>query len=313
MSALFNSVSAILVLILIMAVGYGMGHGKWIGASEKKFISKYILNIAVPCMCITGVLNNMSRDDLKEMGLMFLASTITVSSMLILASILARALKLARKQKGIFVSMCSFANTLFIGIPVTTQILGNESIPYIMVYYLSNTALVQIVGILLIEHSGNVDAKLSIKGIAKSIFTKPPIIGVIVAFTMLLCDVAPPGFLMRFMGYISDTVSPFALIYCGYIIYEIGLKNLKFQKGLPLMLLCRLVVTPAICFGMTTILHIEGFPAKVLLIESALPVITQVTVMSGAYGADEKYSALGFCLSTILGFITLPIWVMLLS
>jgi predicted permease len=255
----------------------------------------------------------MDRDNLKEMGTMFVAATITVSSMLILASILVRFLKLPRKQRGVFISMCSFSNTLFIGIPVTTQILGNEGIPYLMVYYLSNTILVQVIGVLLIEHAGSAEAKISVKGIAKSIFSKPPIIGVIVAFVMLMCDFTPPEFLMSFMGYISNTVSPLALIYCGYILYEIGLKNLKFRKGLPLALLCRLVVTPAICLGMTTVLHVDSFPAKVLLIESALPIITQVTIMSGEYGADEKYSALGFCLSTILGFITLPIWVMILS
>lgn len=313
MAGFFNAVSAVFVLLMLMGVGYAMGRMGWIAASEKKFLSKYILNIAVPCLCITGVLNHISRDMLSEMTVMFIASLSSVAVMLVLSAITARGLRLPSNQKGVFISMCSFANTLFIGLPVTTQLFGETCIPYVMVYYLSSTIMVQLVGTILIERSGSRKQSLGFRQTIRSIFSKPPILGVLTAVLMLMLNWRPPGFIMRFMGYISDSVSPMALIYCGYILYEIGLKNLRFLKGFPVMLLFRLVVTPAICFGLCILLKVETFPRSVLIVESALPVITQVTVMSGAYGADEKYAASGSCLSTLCGFITIPIWMLMLT
>ena len=130
---------------------------------------------------------------------------------------------------------------------------------------------------------------------------------------LLLLGADLPGPVMRFAGYISDTVSPLALIYCGFIVYEMGLKNLRFLPGLPLMLVMRLAVAPAICWGCCLLFGVEGLAQNVFLVESALPVVSQVTVMAGAYGADEEYAATGACLSILGCFVTLPILMLILG
>ena len=60
-------------------------------------------------------------------------------------------------------------------------------------------------------------------------------------------------------------------------------------------------------FGMS------GLPMDVFIVESALPVVSQVTVMAGAYGADEKYAATGAALSTLCSFISIPILMLVLG
>ena len=61
MAGFFNAVSACLVLLMLMAVGYFMGVWGWMTAAEKRFISKFIINIAVPCNCLVGLLDNLDR------------------------------------------------------------------------------------------------------------------------------------------------------------------------------------------------------------------------------------------------------------
>jgi len=123
---------------------------------------------------------------------------------------------------------------------------------------------------------------------------------------------------MSFAKYISGSVSPLALIYCGFIIYELGLSNLRpsqlrQMKGLPTMLAARLVISPLICAGMCRLFGITGLAYQVFVVESALPVVSQVTVMAGAYGADEKYAATGAALSTLCSFISIPILMLVLG
>lgn len=308
MAGFFNAVSAVLLLFMLMSVGYAMGWLKWMGPSEKKFISRFVMNVAVPLNCITGILNNLQREDLAQAALMLLFAYMGVALTLMLSAVAATLLKLPRKQWGVFVTMAGLSNTLFIGLPLTTQLFGDVSIPFIMIYYLCNTTFTQSVAILLVERAGSDQPKgISVKGMMKDLVTKPPAIGVAVSVLFLVLGIYPPALFMKFAGYIANTVSPLALIYCGYIVYEVGLRNLRMMRGIPTMLVIRLMIAPLICMAMCDLAGMTGLARSVFIVESALPVVTQVTVMAGAYGADEQYAATGACISMLCCFITIPV------
>lgn len=314
MSGFFNAVSACLVLLMLMAVGYFMGIRGWMTAAEKKFLSRFIINIAVPANCIVGLLNNLDREGLVQAGPQVAAALLGVGATLLLSMGAAALLRLPRARWGVFAAMAGLSNTLFIGIPVCTQLFGEVCMPYVMLYYLGNTTFLQSAGILLVERSGDGGHQPGGPGrFLRDIFTKPPILGVLCAIVLLVLGVDLPGPVMRFAGYISNTVSPLALIYCGFIVYEVGLKNLRLLPGLPAMLVIRLVVAPVICWGFCRLFGVEGLARDVFLVESALPVVSQVTVMAGAYGADEEYAAAGACLSILGCFVTLPILMLVLG
>ena len=314
MAGFFNAVSACLVLLLIMSLGYFMGQLGWMTAQEKGFVSKYIVNIAVPCNCIVGLLNNLDRDSLAHAGWMLVAGLLGVGMTLLISMGVATLLRLPGERWGVFVAMAGLSNTLFIGIPVCTQLFGEACMPYLMVYYLSNTTFLQSVGILLVERSGTVSTeKATVFGFWKDIFTKPPILSVIFSICLLVLNLRLPDPLMRFAGYVSDSVTPLALIYCGFIVYEVGLKNLRLLPGHALMLVLRLVAAPMVCLGFCTLFGVTGLARSVFVVESALPVVSQITVMAGAYGADEKYAATGSCLSIFCSFITIPILMLILG
>lgn len=311
-----NAISAVVVLLLLMAVGYFMGRRGWMKAEEKKFLSKYIINIAVPCNCINGLLNNLDQSMLAQAGVMLISAILGVVATLLLGVLLATLLRLPKNRWGVFVCMVGLSNTLFIGLPLSTQLFGEVCIPYVMVYYLANTIFTQSVAVLLVERAGTVVHSRGIKGFLKDLFTKPPILAVIVSVALLAADLRPPAVIMSFAKYISGSVSPLALIYCGFIIYELGLGNLRpshlrEMKGLPTMVVARLVVAPLICAGLCRLFGISGLAYQVFVVESALPVVSQVTVMAGDFGADDKYAATGATLSTLACFVTIPVLMLL--
>ena len=314
MAGFFNALSACLVLLMLMAVGYFMGVRGWMTAREKGFVSKFIVNIAVPCNCIVGLLNNLDRSSLMQAGSMVTIAILSVVIMVLASAGVAMLLRLPQERWGVFVAMAGFSNTLFIGIPVCTQLFGETSMPYIMLYYIGHTALMQSVGVMLVERAG---AKPGQKGgivqFLRDVFLKPPILSVIFSVLMLTLGWKLPNTLMRLANYISGSVSPLALIYCGFIVYEVGLKNLRFLRGLPLMLVMRLAIAPIISLSCCSLLGMEGLALQVFVVESALPVVSQVTVMAGAFGADEEYAATGACLSILGSFITIPVLMLVLG
>ena len=58
---------------------------------------------------------------------------------------------------------------------------------------------------------------------------------------------------------------------------------------------------------------ISGLAHDVFVVSSGLPVVSQITVMAGAYGADEQYSAIGATLTTIGCFLSIPVIMVLLG
>ena len=314
MEGFLNALSASLVLLLLMSVGYGMGQLGWIGPSEKRFISKYIINIAVPCNCVTGILNYLDHDSLSQAGIMVLSAGAGVCFTLLFSMLIGKLIRLPREHWGIFSAMAGLSNTLFIGLPVSTQLFGDACVPYVMMYYLANTSFLQSMGILLIEHSGKqTGSRTTVGGFLKDLLTKPPILAVLLTITLLVLDLRLPGPIMTWGDYISGSVSPLALIYCGYIVFELGLKNLKLMRGLPTMIVIRLGVAPVICWASCHLFGISGLPMNVFIVESALPVVSQVPVLAGAYGADDTYAATGAVLSTLCSFISIPILMIIMG
>ena len=308
MAGFLNAVSAVFVIFLLMSVGYGLGHIGWLTASEKKFISKFVINVAVPLNCVVSVLNNFTREDLLSAGWKLLAAWLVVLVTLLLSAGIATLLKLPKNRWGVFVCMGGISNTMFIGLPMVEQLFGAVGIPYMMTYYLASTVYTQTVAVMLCERAGTgTPRKVNILSMLLDMFKKPPVMGICASVVFLLLGVHPPAVLMSAAKYLSSCVTPLAMLYCGFILYEVGLKNLRLMPGLPTMLVIRLVLSPILCIGMSALFGITGLARDVFVIMASLPCVTQITVMAGLYGADEQYAAVGSSLSLIGMFVTLPI------
>ena len=314
MAAFMNSISVVTLLFLLMGVGYFLGKIGWIDGRVKKFLSLFVVNVCVPANCLTGILNNMTHEDLLASWKYVLVAAASILINLVIAITAAHFLRLPRSRGGVFIAQSFLANTIFIGVPVCTQLFGDVSIPYLMMYYLASTTFNQSLAMLLVSHAGTGGAKkITPAGLLHDIVTKPPIIGIIVSVCCLVIGYRPPALIMNFAKYLTNCVTPLALIYCGYIIYDLGLKNLKLMRGIPTMLFLRFPVAALVCYACCRLAGMSGLMLQVFVIEASLPVVTQITVMAGAYGADEKYCATGTIISYFLMFVTLPVIVMWLS
>ena len=314
MAGFLNAVSAVFVIFLLMSVGYLLGHLGWLTANEKKFVSQFAINVAVPFNCLVSVLNNFTREDLMGAGWKLLCAWLVVLLSLLLSAGVATLLKLPKNRWGLFVCMGGISNTMFIGLPMTEQLFGAVGIPYMMTYYLASTTFTQTVSVVLCERAGTgTPGKIRPLSLLLDMFKKPPVIAICLSVVCLLLDFRPTGVVMSAAKYLSACSTPLAMLYCGFILYEVGLKNLRLMPGLGTMLLIRLVLSPILCVGMSALFGITGLSREVFVIMASLPCVTQITVMAGLYGADEQYAAVGSSLSLLGIFITIPILMMLLG
>ncbi len=308
MESFFNSVSAVVVVLLMMAVGYLMGRMGWMKPEHKGVLTKLMINVAVPCMCIYSMLSNVSRDFILQSGVYLAIPFCSAGAVLLLAVLLARLLKLPRRRMGPFIVMCLCSNVIFAGYPMSMELFGEVSIPYIMYQFVVTTIMFQSVGIGVLAYSGREDGKgfFSMEGL-KMILKNPPFVALFVAIALVLLEVKLPSPIMNFCKYMNGIVSPVGLIYAGFVIYEIGFKDIRLERGLPTVMLVRFVVAPGLCILFSRLFGVTGLGLEVFAVLVAMPVMIQTIIMSAALGADEHYCAKGTLLTTLASFVVIPV------
>lgn len=310
MDTFLHAVASVTIILLLTATGYFCAAMGWMSPQAKRFISKFTMSVAIPCMCVYGLTNNLSHELLAlSLGFLLVPLLSTVGAFL-LSLLVGRLLKLPRKRLGVFMMMCSVSNAIFIGLPMCTELFGEACTPYVMLYYLVNTSFVQLVGLSLVRWSG--EGGGFDKRMIKKFLTTPAVIGVLVSFVLVFTGIRLPSLVMSYCKYMNNLVTPLALLLTGYIIYEIGLKNLKLDRDLAIMLLFRFLLVPGVSFALCELFGVAGLGRSVLLVETAMPVVTQTVVAAADYGADEQFAAQGAALSTLACFVVIPVLMLIL-
>ena len=310
MESFLHAVASVTIILLLTATGYFCAAMGWMSPQAKRFISKFTMSVAIPCMCVYGLTNNLTHELLAgSLGFLLVPLLSTVGAFL-LSLLVGRLLKLPRKRLGVFMMMCSVSNAIFIGLPMCTELFGEACTPYVMLYYLVNTSFVQLVGLSLVRWAG--DGGGFDRRMIKKFLTTPAVIGVLVSFVLVFTGIRLPSLVMSYCKYMNNLVTPLALLLTGYIIYEIGLKNLKLDRDLAIMLLFRFLLVPGVSFALCELFGVAGLGRSVLLVETAMPVVTQTVVAAAEYGADEEFAAQGAALSTIACFVVIPVLMLIL-
>lgn len=280
-------------------------------AESKDFLSKFLLNVAVPANCLYTMRNHLTAEMLAG-AVPFLVVVFVGNSLLFVLSYLAaRIMKVDRRQLGGFIMMCSLSNCVFVGLPVCTELFGEAAIPHAMLYYMVAGCFTQSVAMMLIRYSGD-DLGTKGENVILKLLKTPPFIATIISIGFVLVNVQLPGIVMRYLGYMSGTVSPIALLVSGFIIYDIGLRSLKPDKLICMVVLFRFVVSSVLFAALCAVFGVTDLPRSVMVVQCSMPVVTQTVIASAVYHADEQLAARGVALSTLVCFITTPVIVALL-
>ena len=292
------------LILMLIAVGYIAGRLGLMKKEHKSFIIKLLVNISVPCMCIHNVFTDFSVELIKSAGALLLTPMLYNAVMLAVSLAVAKAMKISRRRFGGFTVMCAMSNSLFVGYPVCTELFGAEGTPYVMCFYMMNTFFFWAIGATMIYMSAG-EKRPTVKETAKKL-ASPPLIVLLISVALLLAGVKLPSLLESFTKYMGNTVTPLALIYIGFLIYETGLKNLKPDAGIWVVSGMRFIISPLIMLLMCRLFNIGGMAQSVFMIEAAMPVMTQSVVVSAYAGADEEYNALGMGFTSILCLAAVP-------
>ncbi|MDD5159849.1 MAG: AEC family transporter [Sulfuricurvum sp.] len=190
-------------------------------------------------------------------------------------------------------------NTSFVGIPIVHTLLGEEAIPYVLMYDQFGTFLIlSLYGAAVIARyeTGTFHKRL----IVKKLLLFPPFIFLV--FALIFGEM--PYASQSYLQLLSSTLVPLALVSVGYSMkfggeVDYGL----FTKALIL----KLMIMPFIAFGILHTLGTDPLALKTAVLESGMPSMITAGALAIAAGFAPELSAALVGYGIIVSLVTLPL------
>lgn len=310
---LFNAVQGVLSIILMISIGYVLSHKGWFDDKSSKLISRLVVNLALPSYMISNLVSTYSREKLLQLGTGLAIPFLAMFISYLLASVIARVFKLSSSRMGTFCSMFALSNTIFVGLPVNLALFGESSLPFVLLYYIANTTLFWTIGVYGISRDGGyTDSKIFNLNTVKRIFS-PPLTGFLIAILIVLLKISLPGSVLDTCKYMGSLTTPLSMLFIGIVMHSVNIKEIKIDTSMLVLLAGRFVLAPLIVLGMTYIMPLPVLMKKVFVIQSAMPAMTQTSIIAENYNADYKYAAVMTTITTIASLAVIPFYMVLLS
>lgn len=304
--AFFNALAGIFSLLIVVAAGFILAHHGWFPETVRKLFPRLVTSVSLPPFLACTIIQSFQRDSLLHM---LYGSALPMLAMILLflgAYTTGKLLKVNRRRFGLFCACVSNPNTIFIGIPVNMALFGPEALPYVLLYYFASTFFFWTVGNYFISRDESADKRDSAFHWQKII--SPPMYGFLAGLAVVCLNIPVPDFLFRAASIIGEMTTPLALIFIGITLEGMPLAKLRLNQDIVCALFGRMIISPLLLWALLPFFQLPELMGKVFVIQSSLPVLMQVAILSAYYNTDPDYGSIMVSLSTILCALTIPIY-----
>ena len=299
-----NVKNTILTMMILGTLGFILKKSRVTDKRTDKFLSQLLVNFCTPAVMIYINLTNFSIAIFRDSYRSILIAILTMIFMNVIAYGVSKALSLRGMEQGEFISMATFSNTIFVGLPLITGIFGEKAVPYLMLYFIGNTLTFWTLGIYqMVRSSGKA---FSSRNLLKII--NPPIVGFAVGIGLLYYNVSLPTYAMDSIYYLRTLMTPLSLLFMGSVIGDLKMSSVGSPVTTVLLLLMRFVLAPISCLLLLKAFNMPEDLTKVFIVCAGLPVMTNISIAVGKYGGNPSYSSFMTALTSIAFIFVMPFY-----
>lgn len=295
-------------IVVAVTLGFILRKAKVITEDMQKGLSDMLVKAFLPFSILASANYEKSPTLGKAMLAVLGAGLVFYAFALVSMRLLSLKLPFQDKEKRVFVTMTTFANTGFVGFPVMLALFGNEGLLLAVVYNMVYNIYMYTYGIHLL--SGK-------KGNVRELLLQPVNVASILAIAIFISPVSFPKYVAEPIELIAAVTVPLSMIIIGS-----NLAGMPFIKVLSdvksyLVSAMRLLVLPGICLGVMYLLYrnfsIAPTTASVIVLMGALPCGSLNVIFSEKYECAPEYAARATVQSMILCAATIPMMVFFCS
>ena len=218
--------------------------------------------------------------------------------------VLARMLKLRRDQHGVLLLTVALGNTSFLGYPLTRALIGEDALPYAVVYDQFGAFLIMSTfGLWVLARYGG-DAEPSPREMVRKVLLFPPLWALVVGLTVM--PASPPSWIDGALLRLSEALLPLAMLTIGLSV-QFALPRDELRP-LAAGLVLKLALMPALALLLLPLLGMTGDMARTTVLEAAMPSMVTAGALAIAQGMAPRLAAAMVGYGLVLSLLTLPLW-----
>jgi len=229
---------------------------------------------------------------------------------LLLSWAICRKQQMPRAAVGTIMLAAAFPNATYLGLPVLEAVFGPIGRSVAIQYDLfACTPLLLTVGMSVAQHYGS---HATTTHPATAILKTPPLLAAILAVLLNLAGVPLPDVIHNWLGLMGGAVSPLMLIALGL---SLRWDTLRVAHAWPVLIVAviQLALMPIWVWLAAQLFGLSGNTLAGVVLEAAMPSMVLGIVICDRYGLDTSLYAAVVTATTVLSFVTLPLWFGLLS
>lgn len=193
-----------------------------------------------------------------------------------------------------------YGNVGYMTLPLTQAILGAEG-----VFYCS--AVVMAFNVVSFTHGTFMMDSKAKKFEAKMLILNPGVISVLIGLPFFLLNAQLPELITKPVNYIASTQTPVAMLVFGTFLANTKLKDIFRHKKIFLVAFSKLIVLPAIMFGVYRLFGLTGNLLIAMTISSCAPSANNTVMFSAKYDKDVGLAAQVVATCSFISILTIPL------
>lgn len=308
MSAIVDSFFPLLALILL---GWFLRRRELLGAAAARELTAFVVWLALPSLLFEGIAG-ASWQQLWQPRFVLAYAGAMVATFLATWCCLPRRQPFAERCLDCFGA--TYANSGFIGIPLSVLLLGKEALIPATIATLLTAVLLFAVGIVLLElGAGSATRPLATVGkAARAVARNPLVVATVAGGLWSATGWTMPQAPHRLLELLAGAAGPCALVSIGALLAQPAPRGGASTPLAPVVV-AKLVVLPAVCALLA--LRVFALPpvwATTAVLLNALPTGTGPFMLAEFYGRDVARASRIMFVTTILSLASVPVCIALL-
>lgn len=289
-----------ILIVLAIAIGYGLKRLNIFSEDAAAVLNKFVIFISLPAMILLQIPKlAFSMDVMIPVIIAWIVIILTA----ILTLIIAKMLHFSKEVTGALMLVAVLTNSSFLGIPIINAYLGDEALPFILVYDQLGTFLaLATYGIFVAAYYSN-KSEINIRIMVVKILTFPPFISLIIALFLIGMPFSQE--ITNVLAILANTIVPIALVAVGL---QLQLKLPRHEiKPFSMALLIKLVIAPMIALAIVKIVGWSNLAASVSVMEAGMAPMITAGAMASLSGLAPRLSSAIVGYGILVSFFTTAI------
>lgn len=299
------------IIFILIGIGMILFKKKMLSEITSKQLSGLIVNITNPALLICSAFDDGPKVSIPELGLALIAYAVIYAILIAVSFLIPYILRVPNRYHYAYRMLTIFGNTGFIGIPLASAVLGNESLIFVSIFNLLFNILIYTFGISTLQKAA---AKQSSSDCAtpaaSSCWQKIINAGTISAAATIvfyLGNFNVPVIITSTMSYIGRTTTLLSMLVLGVSVAQMTPKEIFSHPKLYGFTLLRQILVPIGC-----IILMRPFIHNTLILNTmalmlAVPAANMPLMLSKQLNVETDTISQGIILTTILSLITIPV------